>query len=514
MYPVRPSTTTGDSKLDGGTMAYSRRSFMKWAATMSTFAVTSPHSTNFVPLLSKTSDQGFRPDLLPPQKEVWDNLAWMAGLGPKLTGNKAHNTYIDFLQTQMEKMGLEVTRDHYSLPMWEAKRWEITIQSPNGDSFKPKVTSYYPYSGQTSAEGVTGELFYVGSNPTFFEMKELKGKIALIDFVCASREWQMMYTQWGICPPSAHFPEAYKPARGAVTNLAPFVEAGALAVILVWTDISDDNAMDQYTPFSRPPQNMPSLYVGRETGIKLSQMASAGAKATVVLEATTTPDTPTDTLMCTLKGNSSDEAVICNSHTDGPNAIEENGPVGIIALAKYFSSIPKSDRRRDMVFPLHTGHFALPWVPDVKGVVDKHPDLVKRTVAAVTVEHLACKEWIDDASLMHYRPTGQNCWDVTITKHKPMADLALDALKGKSEVHNTAVVNPLHDNGWFGVGTPFGMAGIPTIQYIPQPNYLLQGPPNGCLEKLDSDLLYSQVQFFAKILNATNGMTAAQLKGA
>ncbi len=275
-------------------------------------------------------------------------------------------------------------------------------------------------------------------------MKELKGKIALIDFVCATREWQMMYTQYGTCPPSAHFPDSYKPARGAVTNLAPFVEAGALAVILVWTDISDENAMDQYTPFSRPPQKMPSLYVGRETGIKLSQLASAGAKATVVLEATTTPDTPTDTLMCTLKGASSDEAVICNSHTDGPNAIEENGPVGILALAKYFSSIPQSDRRRDMVFPLHTGHFALPWVPDVKGVVDKHPDLVKRTVAAVTVEHLACKEWIDDASLTHYRPTGQNCWDVTITKHKPMADLALAALNGKSEVHNTAVVNPLH----------------------------------------------------------------------
>jgi hypothetical protein len=495
-------------------MSFSRRSFMKWAATASTLAVTSPSSTKFVPIFDgASSPSSFRPDLLPSKKEMWDNLSWMANLGPKLTGNKAHNTYIDFLQSHMEKLGLECKRDRYTLPMWEAKRWEITIQMPSGDNFKPKVTSYFPYSGATPPEGVTGPLEYVGSNPNFFNMKNLKGKIALCDFVCASREWQMMYTKWGTCPPSAHFPEAYKPARGAVLNLQQFLDAGAIAVILIWTDISDDNAMDQYTPFSRPPQGIPGLYVGRETGIKLSQAASAGAKATVVLEATTTADTATDTVIATLEGNSSDEALICNTHTDGPNAIEENGGIGLIALAKYFSQIPKSDRRRDIVFPMHTGHFALPWVPDVRGVVEKHPDLVKRTVAAVTVEHLACKEWIDNAELTKYYATGQNVWDVTITKHKPMADLALEALKGDSEVHNTAVVNPLHDNGWFGVGTPFGMLGIPTIQYIPQPNYLLAGPPDGCIGKLDADLLHSQVTFFAKIMHRTNEMAAEQLKG-
>ena len=57
------------------------------------------------------------------------------------------------------------------------------------------------------------------------------------------------------------------------------------------------------------------------------------------------------------------------------------------------------------------------------------------------------------------------------------------------------------------------MAGMPTIQYIPQPNYLLVGAANGCIDKLSSDLMYSQIQFFAKILHKTNSMTAAQLKG-
>jgi len=193
-----------------------------------------------------------------------------------------------------------------------------------------------------------------------------------------------------------------RPARGAVNDLTQFQKAGAVAVILGWTDVSDANAADQYTPFSRPPQGIPGLYVGRGTLARLRALA-AGARATVVLEADTFQDTPTDTLIATLPG-STDEVVIVNTHTDGPNATEENGALGILALAKYFAKIPRSERKRTLVFPLTTGHFAGPWVPSIRGVIEKHPDLMKRAVAAVTVEHLGCREWMDDASMNMRRP--------------------------------------------------------------------------------------------------------------
>jgi hypothetical protein len=502
-------------------MEFSRRSFMKWAASASTLAVATPSGAKLVPLLNgglkggAAASQGlFRPELLPSQKDVWHNMEWMAQLGPKYTGNKAHKTFIDFLEAGMQKLGLEVSRDHYTLPLWEAGRTGIKITTASGETFEPKVTSYFPRSGETPAGGVTGELQYVGSNPGFFGMKNLKGKIALADFVCGSREWEMMYDKWGVCPAGAPYPKVYRPARGAINRLAEFKDAGALGVILAWTDVSDANAQDQYSPFSGPLQGIPTLYVGRESGVKLSRLASAGAKATVTLEATITPDTTTDSVYAVLPGMSSKEAVVVHTHTDGPNATEENGAVAILAMAEYFSKIPKSERPRDMVFPLHTGHFAGPWVPaNVQGVLDKHPDLLPRTVAAFTIEHLGCREWMDDATLTHYKPTGENDWSPTITKHKAIADLAMDALQGSSEVHRTAVLNPLHENGWFGVGPPFGIAGVPSIQYIPQPNYLCVGAANGCIDKLSSDLFYSQLVFFTKIVHKTNTMTAAQLKG-
>ena len=488
-------------------MGYSRRSFVKWAAAMSALAVAGPGRGRLISLAGAANGP-FQPNLLPTQKDVWDQQLWMAKLGPKYTGNPAHTTFVEFLATEFKKTGCDVVRDRYTLPRWEAKRHSLTVTPASGAAFTAPVTSYFPYSGQTPAAGVTGDLVFAGSNPKF-TLAGLQGKIALIDFATNTREWAHLYQAWGVNPPGETFPSSVKPARGAVNDLAQFQKAGAVGVILGWTDISDANAADQYTPFSRPPQGIPGLYVGRATFAKLKAMAAAGAKATLVLEADTFPDTPTDTIVATLPGATSDEVIIVNTHTDGPNATEENGALGILALAKYFSKLPKGARRRTLVFPLTTGHFAGPWVPSIRGVIEKHPDVIKKAVAAITVEHLGCREWLDDAS-MQYKWTGKNEWSVAITPDKAMGNAMVDALAGTQD--RAGVVNPAN-GGWLGEGGSLSRAGIPTIGYIPQPNYLLAGPADGCIGKLSAELMHDQILMFAKTIHTVDGMTAAQLKG-
>jgi hypothetical protein len=258
-------------------------------------------------------------------------------------------------------------------------------------------------------------------------------------------------------------------------------------------------------------QNIPGLYVGRETGARLRALAGSGAKATVVLEADIVPDTPTDTLIAMLPGRTTDELVLINTHTDGTNATEENGALGIVALAKYFSRIPLRDRRRTIVCPLTTGHFAGPWVPSIRGVIARFPDLIKKSVAAVTVEHLGCEEWMDVAAAngLEYKATGKHEWSVAITPSKPMADLLVESLQGSQD--RAGVVNPVN-GGFLGEGNSLSRAGIPTIGYIPQPNYLLAGPADGCIDKLNPDLMYSQIQVFAKLIHQIEAMSAGQLK--
>ncbi|HEX7136378.1 MAG TPA: M28 family metallopeptidase [Vicinamibacterales bacterium] len=484
-------------------MAYSRRLFLQWAAAVSTIGV--PRR------LIAAAPTGYRPALLPSQREVWDHQTWMAKLGPKYTGNHAHAEFVEFLATSMKALGLDVARERYTFPRWDARRWSISIEPFGASAFRPAVTSYFPYSGHTSAAGVTGDLVYAGRNPTF-ALDNVRGKIALVECPVNSRKFAELYQAWGVHPDGDHFPAETRPARGPIADLTQFQKAGALAVILAWTDISDANAADQYTPFSRPPQNIPGLYVGRDVGARLRALAATGAKATVVLEAETFADTLTDTIVATLPGASAEEVVILNTHTDGPNATEENGALGLLALAKYFSKIPRADRRRTLVFPMTTGHFAGPWVPSIRGFIENNPDVVKKAVAAVTVEHLGCREWLDEVAAggeIHYRETGRMEWSVAITPSKPMAGLLVDAVQGSRD--RAGVVNPVK-GGFLGEGNSLSRAGIPTIGYIPQPNYLLAGPADGCIEKLSPELMHSQIEVFAKLVHKINGLTAAELK--
>jgi hypothetical protein len=488
-------------------MNFSRRDFMRWLAAATTLAI--PGRSKGVSLAGGYPTDAYQPSLMSSEKEVWDQLAWMARLGPKYTGNKAHRTYVDFLDSNLRKSGLDVARVNYKFNRWEAHRCAIEVVSAEKKKFTAPVSSYFPYSGQTPADGVTGELVYAGTNPAF-NLSAVQGKIAFVDCPIEPRPYGEWYKIWGLYPADAKFPTENRPARAAVNDLTQFQKAGALAVILGWTDVSDANAADQYAPFSRPLQNIPGLWVGRETGTKLRALAAAGATATVTLEAEMFPDTPTDTLIATLPGSSEDEVIMVNTHTDGPNATEENGGVGILALAKYFAKIPKADRRRTLVFPLTTGHFALPYVPSIRGVIESQPYLIKKTVAALTVEHLGCLEWKDDDAL-NYKPTGENEWSVAITPRKSVADVMLDGVQGSMD-RKTAVVNPVK-GGFFGEGGPLSRAGIPTVGYIPMPSYLLAGPANGCIEKLSGQLMHSQIEVFAKVIHRLDGMSAADLKG-
>jgi hypothetical protein len=257
-------------------------------------------------------------------------------------------------------------------------------------------------------------------NPTF-TLEGLQGKVALLECPINTRQWSEQYKVWGLHPTDEKFPTATRPARGPVGDLTPFQKAGAVGVILAWTDISDANAADQYTPFSRPLQNIPGLYVGRDTGARLHSLAGTGAKATVVLEAEVFPDTPTETLIATLPGTSADEIIIVNTHTDGPNATEENGAIGILALMKYFSKIPESERKRTIVCPLTTGHFAGPWVPSIRGVISKYPDIVKKAVAAVTVEHLGCGNgWTMRRGITGTRDARNGAWQLPLRSPWPI----------------------------------------------------------------------------------------------
>jgi hypothetical protein len=294
-------------------------------------------------------------------------------------------------------------------------------------------------------------------------------------------------------------------------DLAGYKKAGAAGVIIGWSNLSDGQATGQNWPFGRPLQDIPALLVGRDTGAKLRQMASAGATATITLEADVFQNAGTDALVGTLPG-ATDEVVIVNTHTDGPNVIQENAGIVLVALARYFAKVPKGSRRRTLVFSQNTGHDVGAYVPGTQGgFIERHPDVVKKAVASVAIEHLGCREWRDDEAHSRYTATGHDELTYAMTNHQALAKLELEAVRGTAE-RRIAVVKPTAKGRYLGVGGGLARTGLPTLGYYASPTYLNLEAPDGCISKLSKTLFYGQVISLAKLLLKIDAVSAADLK--
>ena len=99
---------------------------------------------------------------------------------------------------------------------------------------------------------------------------------------------------------------------------------------------------------------------------------------------------------------------------------------------------------------------------------------------------------------------------MVITEFESTAKVMLDALQGSSD-RRSAVVTPTPNGGFNGEGGALSRAGIPTIGYIPIPSYLLAGPPNGCIEKLDPTHMHGEIQVLTKVVRQLDGMSRTDL---
>ncbi|WP_223068615.1 hypothetical protein [Paenibacillus caui] len=103
--------------------------------------------------------------IFPNKQEVWEWQQVVGSYGPRLTGNLAHENLINYFQTELAKMGLEVHRDHHLFKKWEAKSWGLSVLQEDGSFEQIPVAFYYPYSGETPTDGITGEMSICGKGP-------------------------------------------------------------------------------------------------------------------------------------------------------------------------------------------------------------------------------------------------------------------------------------------------------------------------------------------------------------
>lgn len=465
----------------------------------------------------------------------------MVDIGPRLTGNAAHKAYVNQLAAAFSELGLQVSRDTQVFDRWEVGSYGLKV-ARGGQMAPVAVAGYHPYSGSTPPEGITGRLVYLGTKPPSLpDLRDigdfdtlaaqltqqmsasatssaasvpggLKGAIVLVDLpnlplfagifdLAKVYEYDPQDT--------IHFSTPYRRQwiNGFLAAIADIYKSLGAAGVVYIIDASPEDAKGQYLPFFSKLKQFPGLLVDREVGAQLKWSALARANVCLILTATIERQATSDSLVAILPGMSSENVVI-NTHTDGQNAFEENGTSACIALARYYAAMPITQRPRTLVFSCVTGHMVA-GLPQAQGFVDAHPDLIARSVASVTIEHLGAKEW-SDSPIHGYRPTGLPEMSAIFCTSTGLRAPAISAIEAV-DLQRTLMSKPLLGL-FFGVGVPLYKAGVPTLAYITGPEYLVAIAPNGHMDKFDAQRMRRELLWCVDVLKQLDGMSAQAIR--
>lgn len=513
-------------------MKTARRAVLQGAAAASLMAAGGPAMAQ-----AKRHIAGYDPRLSPSVGTLNGWLRQLHRFGPiRATGTPQCRAFEEFLASEFTKLGCTVERDQFRLMSFECDIADcsIEVKTDVGETRKLDVVAYYPFCGTTAGKpAITGRVLYLGdgsgTGPEVNQRIQAElGKYRPEELANSVAVFFMPLVAGGSRAPVRYYPEQFPSpmspvvgaprvaSQGGQTPMAA-VENRCKAVILCYTDVSNDAARHNYLPFSDQHRKIPGLWVGRDDAHFLMTQ-SQRATVTLRCDARLTPNARADSLLAVMKGDS-DEVVYLTTHTDGPNEVNDNGALGLLAVATYFA---RAKRPRTMVFSLPTGHYASGAVrdpvtgsgraSDTGGNMTKWPQYVDRAVGQMALEQMAATEWADTG--FRWGPTGRPApenWIPTPQVRDVIGKLFMAAVQGEDPKYSRA---GLVESGQApGEGGGLRNRGIPGLGLMGSPHYFFRADPKGVIDKLDARIMKNQVNIAIKLNILMSRLTAAQLKG-
>src|SRR5262249_14090624 len=155
----------------------------------------------------------------------------------------------------------------------------------------------------------------------------------------------------------------------------------------------------------------------------------------------------------------------------------------------------------------------------------QNPHIYPKALAGLTLEHLGCTTWADDAH-GKYGATGALEWSATYTTQRggslsvgnPEQQASMPAVRpphsGGAPAHG--VIPLLRAPLFFGGGAPLYAGGLGPVSLCPVPSYLLQAgsrlkPDQLNIDKLDPALIYGPIPSFARTISTLDEADATAL---
>ena len=287
----------------------------------------------------------------------------------RLAGTTADVEDAEWLLNKYKQIGLETRLQtvNFFAPQWAAESWSVTAAA--GTKFIPIASAEPAYASPgTDGKELDLEVAYVGlGSEADFANRDVRGKAVLLIKV----------------------PSSYQAGPADLIKRAE--DHGAAAILS--TDLRGGNYnVQSYRAYTK----VPTFNLGTKDGEAIRDLiAASGAVAPHVkirLDAKWVPNQKSYLVWGTLPGMT-DETVYVIAHRDGffdASGDNASGVATMLGLAEHFAKIPKSQRRRTMVFLGTDGHHQIkPGGFGREWLVANRDKFFSKTALMINAEHPA-----------------------------------------------------------------------------------------------------------------------------
>jgi hypothetical protein len=479
------------------------------------------------------------PSALPDAASLKELNTFVAQLGVRPTGSPAQASYVAWIRSQLADVpGISMGEIPFTINRWSSDNAALRVRAGSRVLTLP-IAGPVPYSKPTGRRGVAGALTLVPADQPITAANAAgrvvvrpapTGAVPNYDFLLPVVSWET-YDPHNTIDPLANFYGDFINYNARVADLRAAAAAGARAVLFV-KDLPHGQIVDHYEPYEGTVWGVPGLWLGADEGKQITDALAAGGQpsARVVVDARL-EQVVTPSVLATVPGQSP-QRIVVDSHTDGTNAAEDNGPVAMVAMARYLASLPMACRPRTIQFVFSTAHFFQrvedPAARD--GAAERFArrldaDYDKGTVGGVVVlEHLGAIDYegvprADGGPGQVLRPTGLRAIQFAAVTPSPSLVGAVDAVVRGYDMQRTILLQgadapgptvPSHCS-FGGEGTPYNRHLLPTVGVISAPQSLYD-PAIG-LEGIDFTVMRSELLGFTELVNRMAAMNQIALAG-
>src|SRR4051794_28501303 len=479
------------------------------------------------------------PGALPDAAGLRAMNAFLGPLGARPTGSPQQAAYIDWIRRQVRAIpGVKLTDQDFAVDRWTAQATKLRLRVDGRPSLLG-VADAIPYTPDTGAKGVAGPAALIPDDQAI-TAANARGRIVVrpapagagpvYDFLLPVVSWEA-YDPNNTFDPRGNFYGDFINYNARVKDLRDAAAAGAKGLLFV-KDLPRSQLVGHYEPYEGSKWKVPGMFLGADEGKAITDALAAGHRTSIrLIERASYKTVKTPSLEAVLPGQGPQRLVI-DSHTDGTNAVEDNGPVAMVAMLRYFASLPIACRPRTLQFAFSTAHFYQRVArPDVRhggaGQLAEQldRDYDKGTVSAVVVlEHLGARDYEmvprkDGGRGSQLADTGQRAIQFIGVTPSPSLVSAVDGVVRSYDLQRTILLQgadapgttvPQHCS-FGGEGTPYNIHLLPTIGVIAAPQFLYN--PAVELEGIDFDVMHSEVLGFTELLNRMQTMSQAEIAG-